>query len=235
MSVFKFKTFDVKQNDCAQKVGTDAMVLGAHIEANSPENILDVGTGTGVIALMMAQKFPKATVCGVEISESCSRTAKGNFIRSPFSDRMKLFNVDFKNFEPNQLFDLIVSNPPFFKNSTYSPSQERTNSRHETTLTLGKLIFKANKLMSINATFWLIVPQDRCEEVETIAKQRELKLSERIEVCGVKGKVVRNILVFKKVSDLLKVETSSFTIRNEDGSYTNQYKAKTKEFHFNTL
>lgn len=235
MSVFKFKEFDVIQENCAQKVGTDAMVLGALVDHEFPKNILDIGTGTGVIALMLAQKYSDAHVEGVEISKECADTAKMNFINSPYKERLELIHTDFNTFTSDKTYDLIVSNPPFFKNSTHSPYLERTNSRHESTLKLENIISRAYELMNKNATLWIIIPNERSKEVEFIAKQNNLELTKQIKIFGVELKQVREILVLKKIHSSTEVIKSNFTIRNVDGTYTDQYKSKTKEFHFKTL
>ena len=112
---FKFKQFTIWQSDCAMKVGTDGTLLGAWAQASSgPCRILDIGTGTGLIALMMAQRYPQASVVGVDIDASAVNQAKENVKASPFADRIAIFETDICHFIADQPFDAIVCNPPFF-------------------------------------------------------------------------------------------------------------------------
>src|SRR5437879_3258817 len=115
MPMFRFKQFNVDQSGCAMKINTDGVLLGALAEADQPENILDIGTGTGVIALMTAQRFENARIDAVEIDQSAAETARRNFSNSPFAERMNLYSMGFEQFfesNPDKKYDLIVSNPP---------------------------------------------------------------------------------------------------------------------------
>ena len=125
MSIFKFKQFEVDQTGCAMKINTDGVLLAALVESDNPKNILDVGTGTGVLALMMAQRFPKAYVEAVEIDEQASATAKQNFHLSVFSNRLTVHNMAIEYYNPTEQFDLINSNPPFFVNDLKNAEQKK--------------------------------------------------------------------------------------------------------------
>src|SRR6056297_3070564 len=115
-NVFHFKQFSVHQDRCAMKVGTDGVLLGAWAGTNiQPRKILDVGTGTGLIALMMAQRFPDATIQGLEIEPEAAEQAQENVTRSPFAERVKIEHGDFFNWDTREQYDLIVSNPPFYQ------------------------------------------------------------------------------------------------------------------------
>src|SRR6185312_5079329 len=131
--MFQFKQFSVDQSGCAMKINTDGVLLGAFAGADDPVKILDIGTGTGVIALMLAQKFIDAKIDAVEIDENAAQTAAVNFKNSPFADRLTLYHLGFERYFdqfPERKYDLIVSNPPFYINSLRSPGVKKTLAKH---------------------------------------------------------------------------------------------------------
>ena len=125
---FKFKQFTIHQDKCAMKVGTDGVLLGAWAECANAKGILDIGTGTGLIALMIAQRS-NAKIDAVEIDETASKQAKENIKKSLWNDRIEILNISFQDFSKstNEKYDLIVSNPPYFQNSLYAPDEKRTD------------------------------------------------------------------------------------------------------------
>jgi len=131
-SLFHFKQFCIDQTDCAMKVNTDGVLLAAILDSVTPIKILDVGTGTGLIALMLAQRFPSALIDAVEIDENAARTAKKNFLESPFLNRICLFHSSIQRYllSYDGQYDLIVSNPPFFINSLRSEDPVKGMARH---------------------------------------------------------------------------------------------------------
>ncbi|WAC40317.1 tRNA1(Val) (adenine(37)-N6)-methyltransferase [Pedobacter sp. SL55] len=129
-NIFRFKQFEVDQSDCAMKINTDGVLLGAMVQHENAERILDVGTGTGVIALMLAQRFPKAQVHAVEIDEQASATASRNFENSVFSERLTNNNISIEQFNSPEKFDLIVTNPPFFVNDYKNAEPKKEIARH---------------------------------------------------------------------------------------------------------
>ena len=143
MSTFQFKHFSIKQADSAMKVGTDAMLLGAMVGSSDPSEILDVGAGTGVIALMMAQRFDQARVDAVEIDNAAFEEAKGNITASVFKDRMSIFYCDFLEFNTTKKYDLIVSNPPYFMNSLKNSDRSKTLARHADDLSAHQFLTKS--------------------------------------------------------------------------------------------
>lgn len=233
MSIFKFKRFDLQQKDGIQKVGTDTMVLGALAESNYPDSILDVGTGSGVLGLMMAQKFPKSDIHALDISKKAIELAQQNITLSEFPNQFTTIESDFLQYKPADKFDLIVTNPPFFRTQMPSCDEERTLQRHEGSMTIQNLINHAATLLSDNGTLWIILPTRRTEEL--LKQELALGLTQQFKIFGKPNRPIRDILVFsnkKKDSDLVLNE---LTIRSEDGSYSDAYKELTKDFHFSTL
>ncbi len=168
---FEFKQFTVRQSRCAMKVGTDGTLLGAWTRgkrnSEEPSSILDIGTGTGLIALMLAQRFPHAEILGIDIdAEACCQSLE-NVSRSPFSARIRIAHRDIK--VQQGLFDTIVSNPPFFESSLISPDMQRTMARHTATLTYRDLMQNAWRLLSDDGEFSLIIPSEGRQHLEAEA------------------------------------------------------------------
>lgn len=236
MSLFKFKEFDIEQSGCAQKVGTDSMVLGAFVDHINPDRILDIGTGNGVLALMMAQKFENAFITGVEIQEGCAEDALTNFKNSQFNRRLEVVNEDINSFQVSDEFDLIVSNPPFFINATPSARIERNVARHQSSLNVKQILDFASDSLSLNGALWLVLPVESYSVIKEELNGNGLVLSQRIKVFGKPKVHKRDILVLKKTdhSSVAPV-VESFIIRSLEGEYTEEYKLKTFDFHYSQL
>ena len=231
MSTFKFKYFSVQQSKEVHSIGTDAMVLGALVsEVNDPENILDIGTGSGVLALMMAQRFENAVVYGVEKNPIACELAKQNFGSCSFSSKPELFARSFQDYskESDTKFDLIISNPPFFKSSTPAKGDERNMARHQESLTIEELLNGVEELLSLEGSFWVILPPDQAKEL--VQLESSLHLNKRIEVYGKPGNHVRDVLrlSFKQIEAPI---IGQLIIRDEKGDYTADYKSITRDFH----
>lgn len=165
---FTFKQFTIHQGRCAMKVGTDGTLLGAWAQGGS--RILDIGTGTGLVALMMAQRFPEAQIVGVEIDANAVEQAKENVAQSPFFRQIEVQCVDINSFESQYLFDSIVSNPPYFDNSLECPDDGRTRARHTSSLSYAELIAAVKRLLCDEGVFTVIIPSEcrskfECEAV----------------------------------------------------------------------
>lgn len=165
---FQFKQFTIHHDRCAMKVGTDGVLLGAWAECENPSKILDIGTGSGLIALMMAQRFPKAEVTAIEIDNDAAGQAKENFESSSFSARLSIYNSPLQQFETADSFELIVCNPPFFKVSSTSNSAQRNTARQTGELELDELFSFSAKYLSANGSLALVFPID--DELFEIAK-----------------------------------------------------------------
>lgn len=170
---FQFKQFTVWQQRCAMKVGTDGTLLGAW--AHGGNHILDVGTGTGLIALMMAQRFAQARIVGIDIDAEAAAQASSNVEASPFASRITILQHDFANPLTSHLsplpsnFDAIVSNPPYFTDALPSPDTRRTLARHATTLPFSVLMQRSWQLLSDQGELSLVIPADGRSLVESEA------------------------------------------------------------------
>jgi len=167
---FQFKQFSIHQQRCAMKVGTDGTLLGAWARVPlASARILDIGTGTGLIALMMAQRFPKASVLGIDIDPDAISQAQENVNASPFANRIIIKDKNVLYFEDAKGFDAIVTNPPFFVNALTSPNDQRTLARHTVSLTYEGLMKAANRLLNPHGIFSLVIPTESRPELESKA------------------------------------------------------------------
>lgn len=175
---FQFKQFTIHQERCAMKVGTDGTLLGAW--ASAPDEacrILDIGTGTGLIALMMAQRFPKAFITGIDIDEDAVSQARENTLASPFSERITVLQSDVTKMDDTEKFDSIVCNPPFFDQSLKCPDQQRTGARHTVSLNYEQLTETAFRLLKPDGCFSVIIPSDYRSRMESEALLRAFFVS----------------------------------------------------------
>jgi tRNA1Val (adenine37-N6)-methyltransferase len=224
-SMFRFKQFTVDQSDCAMKINTDGVLLGALAEPDHPKTILDIGTGTGVIALMLAQRFADAQIDAVEIDPMAAQTAGNNFINSVYAERLYIYPIGFEQFfeeNPDKKYDLIVSNPPFFINSLKSPEAKRELAKHTDEDFFKKLFSAISAHLASDGNFWLIIPLNIADFVFYLAAEKNLCLQKRINVRSFDNSVPHRIVVcfgFEKVS----TEISKFVIYKSVGNYSEQY------------
>ena len=175
--MFQFKQFSVDQSGCAMKINTDGVLLGAIAGEGHPFNILDIGTGTGVIALMLAQRFMDANVDAVEIDEAAGKTADLNFKQSVFAERLRLYPLGFEEYfeaHPERKYELIVSNPPFYINSLKSPGDKKTLAKHTDADFFERLITNTAEHLNTTGKLWLIVPVNIADLIVKIAENHKL-------------------------------------------------------------
>ncbi|WP_294677059.1 methyltransferase [uncultured Fluviicola sp.] len=229
MSVFQFRHFRIQQKHAALKVGTDSMVLGSLCHWESPKRLLDIGTGTGVLALMCAQRFDFKEIIGLEISEQAVLDAQTNAQHNPFPSQISILNQAIQEYFPEEQFDAIISNPPFFENSQKNPDEHKSLARHTESLSFSELIQSIARLLSPEGKAWLIVPFETTKNLITLAGKSGLYASDLVEIFGKPGKLTRAVLAFEKQPVTTKLY--SLCIRTETGSYSEAYKVLTKEFH----
>ncbi len=169
---FQFKQFTIHQDRCAFKVGTDGCLLGAWTPIEGANRILDIGSGTGMIALMLAQRTEHSEIIAIEPDPASAAQANENISQGPWDNRMKLQQATLQQFTASEpmRFDLIVSNPPFFTGSTLNEDPRSTNARHESTLSLQTLLHLSSQLLSPGGRFSIILPIERREDFLSISK-----------------------------------------------------------------
>ncbi|MCW3160303.1 tRNA1(Val) (adenine(37)-N6)-methyltransferase [Chryseobacterium oryctis] len=227
MKLFKFKQFEIQQSKDVFRVGTDGVLLGILASIDEVNSVLEVGTGTGLISLMLAQRNSCAEFLGIDINEEAVNLTKINFENSPFSSRLKNCHQDFKDFETEGKFGLIVSNPPYFEESG---SEKDKVARQTIELNFNQLISKSSKLLSENGVFSVIIPVEVGNEFVEIARENHLFLIRKVNIKGIENsKIKRLILEFSLTGKALT--ESEFVIEKSPRQYSDQYLELTKEFH----
>ncbi len=233
--VFEFKKFSIKQSKCAMKVGTDAVVLGAWVNDIDCKRILDIGTGTGVIALMLAQKTT-AAIFALEIDKSSFEQAVDNVENSIFKGRIALVNKPFQDYwkEVNEKFDLIVTNPPYFIDSLKSLDINRSTARHADVLPFSDLIEGIKALLTESGKLCLILPKKEAEYFRKLAEQNGFYLTRLLRVRNSPDKEEdkRHVMQFEfspngYFESILHIRTSSPPV------YSLDYKNLTKDYYLN--
>lgn len=232
-NIFRFKQFSVDQSGCAMKINTDGVLLGALAQADDPQNILDIGTGTGVIALMLAQRFANAQIDAVEIDAQAAQTARGNFKSSPFSNRLTIYPESFESFfdaHHERKYDLIVSNPPFYVNSLESPKAKKTIAKHTDKYFFEVLIKYIAGHLTDNGVCWLILPLETSVLVKMIAEQVQLYPQKIITIHSFENSAPHREIVCFAQEDNKQQANEQFVIYDEPKVYSILYQDTLKDF-----
>ena len=228
--IFKFKQFEIAQEQTAMKVGTDGVLLGAWADLDNAQNILDIGSGTGLIALMCAQRQSMAIIDALEIEPAAARQADENFKKAKWKQRLNLIHMDFIKYITEKKYDVIISNPPYFDEQSKNPDRQRNLARHTSNLSLKKLIQKSKKLLKETGSIQLILPADKFSQLEQIIKQETLYLNKICYVKGHQNAKVKRILV--KISNFIsELEENQLIIEKSRHHYTDAYIRLTRDFY----
>ena len=225
--LFKFKQFSIQQENVAFRFGTDSMLLGSWIQG-SYSRILDVGTGSGILALMMAQRFPHSTVLGIDIDHHSVTSAQRNVDASPFRNRIELMTQDFNDLDVSNTCDLILSNPPYFSNQLESSEKRRSVARHEVNLTLESLLKKSKELLKPNGAVALVLPYSRRDE---LIKSEVLHLQKECVVSSYENSSPIRLLVQMGHTPGVSVERDRLFIYSENKDYSESFKEMTADFY----
>lgn len=227
---FTFRNFTVCQDRCAMKVGTDGVLLGAW--ARGGQRILDIGTGTGLVALMMAQRNSRAMVTAVEIDHDDAVQARENVAASPYAAYINIVETDIQSFEPSGKFDSIVSNPPFFTDSLKNPDAQRATARHADTLPYSDLFAAVSRLLSADGEFSAVIPFDCLTAFTAEAYLAGLAMSRRCAIRTTPRKQPKRYLVaFCHPSSHAETETAEECLMNANGSRSEWYGRLTRDFY----
>lgn len=230
---FVFKKFTVFQHDSAHKVGTDAVLLGAWAQVDKAQSILDIGTGTGIIALMMAQKS-KAHIDAIDIEQSSYKQACENVRHSAWENRIDVHHSSLQDYvrSCHKKFDVVITNPPYFVDSYKAPDEVRSHARHNDTLPFAELIEGAKKLLQPDGKFYIILPTKEAGDFKNMAEKKGLHLLRRMRV---KTKLTndtekRHMMMFSFLTGNLLDLTLSVE-KDVHHDYTDEYKALTQDFY----
>ena len=227
---FAFKQFTVRHDRCAMKVGTDGVLLGAWTDLSHSRRILDIGTGTGLIALMLAQRCMDARITAIDLDSAAVEQAQENIQASPWKDRIEALQQDICTYHPNGTFDTIVSNPPYFIDSLKCPDGQRSTARHTDTLDADRLIGKVSELLTSDGRFSIILPAEQTEDLIRVADEKGLHPSRQTWVITRPGLSPKRILMeFRKIP--VTLQPDELVIELERHVYSEEYIALTKEFY----
>ena len=233
---FIFKKFKVFQSNVAMKVGTDGVLLGAWCPLESkPNKILDIGSGTGLISLMLAQRSKAMIIDSIEIEDKAFEQTVINYENSQWKDRLYCYHSSFQDFsyqisEEKENYDLIISNPPFYTETFESKNKERNHARLTSSLSFKELLNGVSKILSPKGIFTTIIPFKEEVNFIKLAKQNKLDV---VKICRIKGnyksKIIRSLLVFSFFNE--KIIETYLTIEKSRHQYTEDYIKLTKKFY----
>lgn len=229
---FKFQKFTVYHDQCAMKVGTDGVLLGAWVDVSDATNALDIGTGTGLISLMMAQRNSDLKISAIDIDNSAIGQAKTNINQSPYHDRIATEEVSLQELSSDNKYDLIVSNPPFFNDSLKSDDNQRNLARHTDSLSVEDLLDFSSKLLTKQGKLSLIYPHEYKERLMSLAPQYNLYISRLVDVYPTPTSIPKRILIELSKENLPTYE-NKLVIEEARHIYSASFKALVEEFYLN--
>lgn len=251
-NIFRYKQFDIVQEHAAMKVGTDSDLLGTL--AAGGHNILDIGTGTGIISLMMAQRFPKATIEAIDIDDNAILDATINFQNSPFRDRLSLKHISFQDYlkefqvssfkfqdsdnalehetlNLKQQYDCVVCNPPYFDKSRECDNLSKTRARHTSSLPFSVLIGGAYKLLKDGGVFSVCIPAEVLEDFSAECIFKGFYLQDLYKIKSIPEKGPKRFVLVHRKGNPIAPNVQTFCMRNSDKSRSEWYSQLMKEFH----
>lgn len=229
--MFRFKHFSIEDSLSAMKIGTDGVLLGAWADVAQSRHILDAGTGTGLIALMAAQRSAQARIVAVDIVEAATEEARSNVAMSQWRERIEVVQHDLRTFDCDTKFDHIVSNPPFFSEPQLPSDLARSVARHTTTLEYDDIVSLAERLLIEGGKLSVILPFDCGARMRSVAFGR-LWLSRQTDVITTEGDKPRRVLMeFTLQEQPMMPRCDELTIRDARGEYTQKYRQLTEEFY----
>jgi len=229
--VFKFKQFEITHVKSKMKVGTDGVLLGAWAESTKAKHILDIGSGCGLIALMLAQKNDASIIDAVEPHKGSFEDLNQNFKASPWPERLEGFNCTIQDYDPSKSYDLIISNPPFFNAGTTSPDKPRHEARHTTTLPHTDLLESVSRLLTSSGLASFILPYPEAIIFIKTAKNQGLHVIRKAHFKSKQGNKVERILFTLSKVEAQYVEVEEIIQYTKSGEWTENYKSLTRDFY----
>ena len=231
MSRFHFKHFSLCHDRSTMKVGTDAVLLGAWVAVKPDDWVLDIGTGCGVIPLMLAQRGI-AKAHAVDLDEASALEAAENFDASQWRNQLFSFHADARKFTMQCAYDLIISNPPFFVNSFKCDADRRNQARHtDTSLTFGELIEAVRRLLKPDGRFAVVLPYRESQEFIPLAKQANLFVHRRENIIPIEGKEPNRVNLEFRYGKTPSIDETDLVIRRGNGAFSEAYQERVKDFY----
>ncbi len=231
MSIFRFKQFSIKQEHSALKVGTDGVLLGAWANIEKGKHILDIGTGTGLIAIMCAQRNTKAAINGVELDEKSALEAQYNAEQSPWSDRIQMYHLNIFDYKPKNHFDHIISNPPFFEVHYNQDNSPKKRARQQTNCSINRLAFYIKNNLKTEGKCHLIYPYRALDQLNNAFNDNGLYLQRRCDVIGRQGAQPVRVMVEYGFEPKRVASTALIIEVQHRHDYSADYRLLTKDFY----
>lgn len=230
--IFNFKQFGISHAKSSMKVGTDAILLGSWIDVSNTNTILDIGTGCGIIALMLAQRS-RAKIDAIDIDKGSIEEASENFNNSQWDNRLQAIHSSLLTYQENSTlkYDLIVSNPPYFQNSLLPSTEKLKLAKHNITLSYDDLIQSTEKLLSPHGRLAVILPSESAEHFIHKAEKAKLFLSGQLSIYPSPVKAAKRMILVFGHTKIDKIKSSGLILRNENEEFTEEYKQLTGDFH----
>ncbi len=228
---FRFKTIEIFHDRCAMKVGTDGVLLGAWADFASSRKILDVGTGSGLIAMMAYRRNPDAEIVGIELDAQSAEQAVNNVVFNGMSDRISIVCADFLSWPASDRFDHIVCNPPFYSEDTRSPDAHRARARHTSALPPELLVRKASYLLSPAGAFSVVLSKSLELDFISFALSAALHLHRRTRICTVEGKAPKRVLLSFARSSPERLIEEALCLYDRQGRRTPAFIHLTHDFY----
>jgi tRNA1Val (adenine37-N6)-methyltransferase len=236
-SYFQFKQFTVHQNKCALKVCTDACLFGAwtaqvlHPTQSREQQVLDIGSGTGLLSLMLAQQWRNATIHAIELDANAYQQTKENFAASPWPQRLTAIHTDASHYTSATKYDCIISNPPFFENDFRSAQENKNAAKHDTTLTLDTLLHCIRRNLSSDGRFAILLPYHRTQYFESLAASHQYFPEKKLYVQQTPAHNFFRTMIMMSNQQQEATETTAMSIHDEQGEYTASFTALLKEYY----
>jgi tRNA1Val (adenine37-N6)-methyltransferase len=223
----------VEDDRSTMQIGTDAVLLGIWAEPENVRSILEIGTGCGVISLMLAQRL-QARIDAIDTDENSILQAASNFMNNPWGENLRAIRTSLQDFGPSckNKYDLILTNPPFFTDSLKSPHPQKNLARHDNSLSRRELLDCVKPLLEEDGLFLVILPAEASRKFSAMAEESELFIRRQMNIRPKQGKLVNRILTAYGFSHTTKVIPEELVLRNEDGKFTTEYITFTSAYYF---
>lgn len=229
---FTFKQFAVKQEQTTLKVCTESCLFGALIDLGKAKSVLDIGTGTGLLPLMLAQKFPDAHFTGLEIDPLATIETEFNFQSSPWSNSLRAVNANVLDFATSELFEVVICNPPFFPDHLLGPDPKKNAALHTTSLNFKDLALSVNRLTTNNGSFWCLLPPYQMSQLASELAVLSWYAHQNFEIHNLENKpVFRQVTQFKKDRSIQPIITQNLLIKESNQNYSSAFIALLKPYY----